>query len=344
VRSIRVLAIALLATFLLGSACVTRVPVNELLKPADADVPTSVLIDRINSYGEVRTFSAEAGIHFVNYFTGLRTKADKYPETTGLIRFMRPENTRMQVKFYSKRLADMVSDGQRFRLAIYWPDDKRRFIFGSNLKDLDRMDVQELEKMNDQRLKEAGGLVNMRPQHITDTFLIKPIADADRSSVFREEVRQVDPRDFRPGSKTTSERLYYVLYVVERDEKGQAKLRRKFWFDRTQAGTPLVRQQTFENGEGRLASDVWYSNWFFVEGTKQNWPGTVTIDRRADGYRLELTLVRDTVHINSDDLTGTFELPNSEGLPELDLDSPRSPEPLRKKPAVTQFNNNSPRK
>src|SRR5262249_23945115 len=289
-----------LATTLFGSACVRRVAVNELLKPSGPDVPIGTLIDRINSYGQVRTFSAEAGIYFVNYFTGETTTAKQYPETTGSIRFMRPENTRMQVRFLSKRLADMVSNGQRFRLAIYWPDDKRRFIFGSNLKELERVDAEELRQMNDPRLSDAGGLVNMRPQHITDSFLIKPIADADRSSVFREEVTQVDPRDIRPGTKKMRERLYYVVYVVEHDEKGLSKLRRKFWFDRTQPGTPLVRQQTFDNGEGRLASDVWYSNWFSLQGTSQSWPGTVIIDRRADGYRLELSLVHDSVLINTD--------------------------------------------
>src|SRR6185295_12060221 len=141
------------------------------------------------------------------------------------------------------------------------------------------------------QLTKAGGLVNMRPQHITDSFLIKPITESDRPNCFREEVRQVEA-DIRPGKKNRLiERSYYVVYVLERDEKGQLKLRRKFWFDRSQNGTPLVRQQTFENGVGRLASDVTYSEWFTPANSDSQWPKHVIIDRRSDGYRLDLRLV-----------------------------------------------------
>jgi len=325
VRSCRFLFLAILTGVLCGSACVKRVQVNELAA-AGPELPTHALVDRINSYGQIQTFSAEVYISFVNYFTGERTKAEKYPETSGSIRFQRPENTLMRVTFLGKRLSDMVSDGEKFKLAVYWPTDKRRFIFGSNLKELERMDLEEIKRTKDPRLSEAGGLVNMRPQHITDSFLIKPITEGDRLSVFREEVRQVDPRDIKPGRKDLKERLYYVLYVLERDDKGQAKLRRKFWFDRSQPGTPLVRQQTFENGDGRLASDVWYSDWFPVPGSGRSWPGKVSIDRRTDGYRLELTLDHDSIEINGELPQTTFMLQNEQHLEELDLDIPRKPD------------------
>jgi hypothetical protein len=315
------------------------VSVNELLKPVDPPLSTETLIDRINAYGKIQTFSAEVGIQFLNYFTGEGTKADKYPQTDGSIRFKRPEHTLMRVTFLGKKLSDMVSDGQSFKLAVYWPADKRRFIFGSNLKDLERMDIEELKKVKDPRLSQAGGLVNMRPQHITDSFLIKPISDADRPNVFREEVRQLEP-NARPGKRGLVERTYYVLYVLERDEKGQAKLRRKFWFDRSQPGTPLVRQQTFENGEGRLASDVLYSNWFNLTGATQTWPGKVIIDRRTDGYRLELELIPDSIEINGDLPETTFNLENTEHLELLDLDQPRKTE--RAPAAGPNANRNSP--
>jgi hypothetical protein len=336
VRIIRITVPALLALALFSSGCVRRVPVNELLPPVDPPLSTDVLVDRINSYGKIQTFSAEVYIQFLNYFTGEGTKADKYPQTDGSIRFKRPEHTLMRVRFYGKKLSDMVSDGQNFKLAVYWPNDKRRFIFGSNLKELERMDVEELKRAKDKRLSQAGGLVNMRPQHITDSFLIKPISDADKQDVFREEVRQVEP-DSRPGKKGLVERSYYVVYVLDRDEKGQARLRRKFWFDRSQPGTPLVRQQTFENGEGRLASDVLYSKWFKLTGATQTWPGKVIIDRRTDGYRLDLDLVPDSIEINGELPETTFNLANTEHLEELDLDQPRKPE---SKPAAATSNAN----
>jgi hypothetical protein len=185
------------------------------------------------------------------------------------------------------------------------------------------MNASEIKGTNDPQLTKAGGLVNMRPQHITDSFLVKPITEDARLNVFREEVRQVEP-DTRPGKKNRLvERSYYVLYVLERDEKGQFKLRRKFWFDRSQTGTPLVRQQTFENGVGRLASDVTYGEWFTVPDSRWELPRHVIIDRRNDGYRLDLVLVRETVEVNADLPNTTFELENTEKLEEINLDEPR---------------------
>jgi len=310
------------AASLLGASCIHRVNVNALLS-SNPPLQTDELINRINAYSRIQTFSAQADVTVWNYFTGEGTKADEFPEATGLIRFKRPENTRMRVTFTGFNVADMVSDGQKFKLAIYRPQAKRRFIYGSNLTDIERMNAEEIREVKDPQLTKAGGLVNMRPQHITDSFLIKPITENDRPNTFREEVRQVEA-DTRPGKKNhLVERSYYVVYVLEHDDKGQLKLRRKFWFDRSQPGTPLVRQQTFENGVGRLASDVTYANWFMVPNTAGIWPGDVIIDRRNDGYRLELSLLRDTVEINGELPETTFELDNTENLEEINLDAPR---------------------
>jgi hypothetical protein len=322
VRSLRFFALLILASALLGSACVRKVTVSDVL-PVNSPLTTDELISRINAYGEVRTFSAQVDVVVRNYFTGVGTKAEEFPEATGLIRFQRPENTRMRVTFLGKKVADMVSDGQSFRLAVYYPTDKRRFVLGSNLKEVDRMDPEELRQAKNPQLSQAGGLVNMRPQHITNSFLIKPISSDSRNDVFREEARLVEP-DTRPGRKNRFvERTYYVVYVLEHGEKGQAKLRRKFWFDRTQPDTPLVRQQTFENGEGRLASDDFYSKWFTIPNSNLKWPGHVIIDRRGDGYRFEMTLENDTVEVNQELPDTTFVLENTENLEELNLDAPR---------------------
>ncbi len=316
---------------LLGSSCVHRVKVNELL-PINGPLSVDQLVERINAFSQIQTFSAQSDLTVWNYFTGDGTQADEFPSATGLIRFKRPEKTRMNVTFIGARVADMVSDGQKFKLAIYRPQDKRRFIFGSNLADIDRMDIEEIRETKDPHLAKAGGLVNMRPQHITDSFLIKPITETDRLNTFREEVRQVE-EDKRPGKKNRLvERSYYVVYVGDRDEKGQFKLRRKFWFDRSQSGTNLVRQQTFENGVGRLASDVIYSDWFAVPNSKAELPKHVIIDRRNDGYRLDLMLVSESVEVNAELPPTTFELDNPEKLDEINLDEPRkvSTEPPRK--------------
>jgi hypothetical protein len=319
-RHILILTIATCA--LLGSACVRKVNVNELL-PVNPPLATDDLINRINAHSKIQTFSAQADVTVRNYFTGAGAEADEFPSATGLIRFKRPEETRMNVDFYGAKVAEMVSDGQKFKLKILRPLDKRRFVYGSNLGDIERMNAAEIKETKDPQLTKAGGLVNMRPQHITDSFLIKPITESDRLNTFREEVRQVE-EDKRAGKKNRLvERSYYVVYVLERDEKGQPKLRRKFWFDRSQVGTPLVRQQTFENGVGRLASDVTYSDWFTPANSNSVLPKHVIIDRRNDGYRLDLMLVADTVEVNVELPSTTFELENTENLEELNLDAPR---------------------
>ena len=310
------------AVVLLGSACVRKVTVNEVL-PVNAPLTTDDLINRVNTYSEVKTFAAQADVVVRNYFTGVGTKAEEFPEATGLIRFQRPESTRMRVTFLGKKIADMASDGQSFRLALYYPNDKRRFVYGSNLTEFERMDPEDLKEARDPQLSQAGGLVNMRPQHITNSFLVKAITPECRNQVFREEIRQVEP-DARPGKKNRFvERTYYVVYVLDHDEKGQAKLRRKFWFDRTQPDTPLVRQQTFENGEGKLASDDFYSKWISIPNSNLKMPGLVIIDRRNDGYRLEMTIDKETVEVNQELPGTTFTLENTEKLEELNLDAQR---------------------
>ncbi|HSE96682.1 MAG TPA: hypothetical protein VLD57_00340, partial [Blastocatellia bacterium] len=169
----------------------------------------------------------------------------------------------------------------------------------------------------------AGGLLNMRPQHLTDAFLIKPTALSDQTEVFREEVRQDEIETQSSKKKPRVERTYYVLYVLERNSTGFLELRRKYWFDRTQRDTPLVRQQTFENGGGKVSSDIIYADWFVVSGTNRRWPARVIVDRRNDGYRIELTLVKETVEINLELPGTTFVLENTEGLKEVDLDATR---------------------
>ncbi|MBI3654675.1 MAG: hypothetical protein HY231_26890 [Acidobacteria bacterium] len=331
----RSLAFLFLALALVNAACIKHLTVPEQLavKPP---VSMEELVRRINSFQEIKTFGSQGSIVVRNYFTGEKDKADQLPGANFVIRLMRPENIRLQVKapVIGNQVADMVSDGKMFRLAIYYPDDKRQFIYGSNLEDLHRMERSDLK---DPTLIKAGGLLNMRPQHITDAFLIKPIDG--NLEVFREEVLQ-EEADTRPNKKGKRvNKSYYVLYVIERDQTGDQNglthLRRKFWFDRNQAGTPLVRQQTFESN-GRLASDIAYGQWFTVPNSTRSFPETITIDRHNDGYRIELSNEKENSEINLELNDTTFRLENTEKLPEKNLDDARKSAPAtsaeKKKP------------
>jgi hypothetical protein len=271
-----------------GSACIKRVTVPETL-PVNSPVAVDELVDQINKLTKIETLHAQGGIKVTNYFTGKENKADELPGGNQSLWFKRPEKILMQVKapIISKQIVDMATDGSKFQLALYYPNEKRQFIYGSSLKQIKRVEVKDLK---DPRLKEAGGLVNMRPQHITDAFLIKPLDASHR--VFREEVMQ-EEADVRPGKRGKRVyRSYYVIYITSDksvNQSGMGELKRKFWFDRTASGNPLVRQQVFEN-DGELASDITYAMWFNVPDSAVQCPEKVIVDRREDGYKLELTI------------------------------------------------------
>jgi len=322
VRRFSLFALLIVATSIFGSACVKKISVAESL-PLRRNFTVEELVSRINAYAQAQTYSSQADLTVVNYFTKNQSKADEYPQATGLLRLQRPENIRMQVTFFSAEVADMVTDGEKFRVAIYRPEDKRQFIYGSNLKHFDRMDMGELKGAKDPRVEEAGGLINMRPQHITEAFLIKPVANDDHTSVFNEEIRQEETIIDVNRKKRLVARVYYVVYVLEHKDDGKVELRRKFWFDRTQDNTPLVRQQIFENGGGKESSDIRYAGWSVPSGNQLQWPLDVTIDRRLDGYKLHLKISESSLEINGEMTDQTFVLENHKNLKELNLDEPR---------------------
>ena len=315
----------ILAALLLSSACILprKVAVPEVL-PLNAPLTSTELIQRINDYARVKSFSAQTTVYVRDYLTGERAKAKDFPGATGLIRLQRPENVRMLVSFLGMNIADMTSDGQKFRLAIFQPDHARAFVRGSNLKEYHRMEAAELKETDNPSLKEAGALANIRPQHVTSAFLIRPI-DLQHDEFLREESRLIEP-DTESGKKGRMvERSYYILYILEHGTGGQVFLRHKYWFDRTREGTPLVRQQIFENGDGKLGTDIFYNGLYQMKDQGLVWPEKVRIERRNDGYSIEMELDKETVEINAELPATTFVLENTERLKEIDLDIPRQP-------------------
>lgn len=316
----------------LSAACVKHITVAEPL-PVNPPLAMDELVNRVNQLADFQTFGARGTIQVTNYFTGKTNKADELPGANYIIRLKRAEKLRLRVSapFIGKQVADMATDGDRFQLAIFWPDDKRQFVYGNNLDEIKR--VGEEVELKDPTLQKAGGLLNMRPQHITGAYLFTPISP--QMNVFREEVRQEERETQGPKKGKRVERSYYVLYVIERNgemnggenggQGGALMLRRKFWFDRTRPGTPLVRQQTFENG-GRNASDIYYLDWVAVRGTNRSVPKRIKLERRNDGYGVEL-ITEDNIEINEDYEDEVFLLKNTETLPERNLDEPRRQAP-----------------
>jgi hypothetical protein len=312
--------IAILAVGVL-SACVKKVPVPLDLKSAPP-VPIEELVSRINSYEKITSFTAQTGIYVFDHLTGEDGTANRFPGADGMLVFARPDKIRIKVNapIVGSDVADMTSDSEQFRLAVYWPKEDRMYIHGTNLNELRRMNADDIKDAKDPRLKQAGALANIRPQHITDAFIIKPIPLDGRVEYFKEEDKEVEPNPKPTRKNKMVSRTYDVLYVLQRGDSGRLHVRRKFWFDRTRPGVPLVRQQTFENGDGRLGSDVVYDDFFSVPNTGLAMARTIKISRPNDGYDIWLLLNQDSVDVNPE-LPGTaFVLENREHMKDMDLD------------------------
>jgi hypothetical protein len=299
-----------------ASGCIRRsATVPQMLAVKD-QVSVQELVERINSYQQIKTLAAQVEIGVTDTFKGVQ-----YTTANGALRLQRPAKIRMKIiaPVINSDVVDMTTDGQKFSLAIYRPKDKRMFVRGSNR--VRSVGADELTQTTDPRLKEAGGLANIRPQHITEAFIIKPIIGDPNTEYFREEDVETEPDPRPKKSGHFVDRTYYVLYVMERVEGGELHVRRKFWFDRTQEGTPLVRQQIFDNGDAAAGSDITYSDFFYPPNSKWQLAQTVTITRRTDGYKMQILLVeKDSIEINSQLPPTTFVLENTEHMKELDLD------------------------
>jgi hypothetical protein len=320
----RGILLAVLVAVAATAGCVRNVTVPRLL-PVEPNLTLDQLVARVNDYGRELQISAPVTLQFRDRQGAVSGKNKEYPAADGRLVLLRPNNIRLQVKFpvVGTKVADMASDGEQFQVKVYYPENKRKFIRGSNAGRYKRVEADT--STADPALQRAGALANMRPQHLTDAFLIKPVAlDGVQTVYFLDEDRVIE-RDTRPGAKKGAEveRRYYVLTLLERVDGGpEARVTRRLWFDRTQTGTPLARQELYE--DGRIATRVVYSGFFTTAGSLA-WPERVQIERIEDGYSVDVIFERSDVEINGERVPDeAFILANTEQFEAVDLD--RMPE------------------
>jgi outer membrane lipoprotein-sorting protein len=302
-----------------AAGCVrdVRVPPQLRLQPR---LTLPHIVDRIKRYGDVQEISAPVTLRFRDLRGAATGKNKEYPAANGRLILSRPERIRLVVTapIIGKRIADMVSNGEKFRLKVLWPEDKRKFIRGSNAGRYKRIEGEG--QSSDPALQQAGTLANIRPQHLTDAFLVKPLElDGADTVYFLDEVPRTE-RDTRSGAKERAEvtRTYYVLTLLERIDGGpEVRVQRKLWFDRTRPGTPLARYEIYE--EGRAATVVTYDEHMTLEGGR-TWPGRVRIERVVDDYSVDVLFERSGIEINGGIPETAFELENEENLEIIDLD------------------------
>lgn len=308
-----------------------KVQVPQLLKPL-AEANKVLLLNEINRLAVVRSIHGKIDIQFEDTSFAESGIVEKYRQTEGTLVLQRPGKIYLGIQFSFVDIAQMSSDGERFRVAVLRGDEKyKRFVKGTNNAVYPRLEETSVpkdpKKPNPRNESEAvSALSNLRPQHLTDALMIQPAGDANlvyvQSEFFQEEAEST------PQAKkdTRVVRGYYLLEEFTQPSSGEARLIRRFWFDRVKA-IRLARVQFF-NDQGLLITDVSYSNeTAFGEGAKYRLPSRIEITRPHDQYKLTIAYqVPTTVELDREFRPEAFVLENSGQLPEIDLD-----ERLRKK-------------
>lgn len=326
------LILILISASLLASGCAThkKVQVAQLLTPL-AEADTARLISEVKRLATVHSIHGKVDIVFEDTSFAEAGIAEKYKQADGQITVQRPGKIYLiiQVPFIAKDIAQMTSNGESFRVAVLQGDEKyRRFVKGTNSSTYEKMDGDG-KPLGDEKPKKVmntketvNALSNLRPQHLTDALMISGIENNAQLTYVRSEFYQ-EEADNRPQAKAGMRvvRGYYLLEEFSRPSSGEARLLRRFWFDRV-AGIRLARLQTFDT-QGLLITDVSY--WDekpFGETAQVRLPSRIEITRPHDHYKLSIAYQSPAdAEIDREFQPEAFVLENRWQLPELDLDA-----------------------
>jgi outer membrane lipoprotein-sorting protein len=253
------------------------------------------LVASINSNAEkLHTLKAKVDIDS----SVLEQKKDKVtdnPQAPGYLLVRKPEMLRMQilVPLAHNTWADMVSNGQNFSLALPL---RSKFFVGSN---------RQPAKPSPQPI------YDIRPQHISDALLLKPI-DQEKEIAVLENTTEI-VKD--PKSHKDVEQLAYTLLIIDRDAKGNY-LSRKIVFSRTDL---LPHEQHIYDRQGQLMTHALYENYSDNAGIML--PAIVSIQRPIEGYSITLSMVKLDVNVPLTDDQFVLTQPPGSQLINLDTQS-----------------------
>jgi hypothetical protein len=316
------------------------VEVEKLLTPL-AQADTAQLIRVVNSIATPRSLHGKVDIQFEDTSFATSGIAEKYRTADGSIALQRPAKVYLVVQgpLAIGDVAQMTSDGEHFRIAVLKGDEKyRRFVRGTNNAVYSKLetDGNSNDSSNNKKSKATSeaqtvnALSNLRPQHLTDALLVRPI-DPKASGIFyvQTEFFESEKDPARVDSTKRIVRGYYFLEELQSSTDGAARLLRRFWFDRVN-GIRLARLQTFDD-KGVLVTDVTYGELKrFGAGGEALLPAQVGITRPQDHYKITITYqLPESVTIDKDYPPETFVLENRWGLREVDLDADKPAQPPR---------------
>jgi hypothetical protein len=306
------------------------VTVTPLLGPL-TDARTPELIAEANRMAAVRSIKGKIDIQIQDTSFAESGVAEKYRTADGTVYLQRPGQIylKIQAPFVGTNIAEMTSDGERFRVAVLQGDEKyKRFVRGTNNADYPRLEMDD-QAGGDKKKKGKNGertvstLSNLRPQHFTDALLISPIMPrTDTGMVYAQTEFYLEEPDTRPRARKGERvvRGYYLLDELAPGGETGARLVRRFWFDRV-GGIRLARLQTFDKA-GMLDSDVSYNEpKNFGEDGRLVMPSRVELTRPHDRYKLSISYQSpEAVEFDRQYQPNVFLLENKWQLPEVDLD------------------------
>jgi hypothetical protein len=316
------------------------VEVEKLLTPL-SDANTAQLFSLVNSMAGVRSIHGKVDIQFEDTSFATSGIAEKYRAADGSITLQRPGKVYLivQTPVIASDVAQMTSDGEHFRIAVLKSTDEkyRRFVRGTNNAVYPKLDEDgssnatanpAKKKKPSSEAQTVNALSNLRPQHLTDALLIRPIDPHAPGVMYAQsEFFQSEKDPAKPDSSKRVARGYYLLEEFQPAGDGGARLLRRFWFDRVN-GVRLARLQTFDE-KGALITDVSYGE-VRKFGTEGNvlMPVQVSVTRPQDHYKISITYqAPESVNIDRDYPAEAFVLANRWDLPEVDLDAEKKPGP-----------------
>jgi outer membrane lipoprotein-sorting protein len=260
------------------------------------DATLDQLVENINANAEkLKTMKATVDIDS-SVLEEKKNRVKDNPQVAGVILVRKPEMLRMRIYFplLHNVMADMVSNGKNFELAS---PIKSKFYVGSN---------QQPVKPSPQPLE------NLRPQHISDALLLKPIEEGKEIAVLENTTEVVKD----PKTHKDMEQLAYTLVVIDKDSAGYY-LSRRIVFSRTDL---LPHEQSIYNRQGQLVTFVRYEN--FTDYSGLLLPAIVSIQRPVEGYGITISMVKLDVNVPLTD--EQFVLTQPPGSQVINLDTKSS--------------------
>jgi len=303
-----------------------KITVPQLLTQL-SDANKDRLIQEVNRLSTVKSIHGKVDIQFEDTSFASSGIADQYRLVDGTITLQRPGKIYLVIQFTFVDIAQMSSDGEHFRVAVLKGDEKyKRFVKGTNSAVYAKLDTDANHSTTDNAQQKTekqtvSALSNLRPQHLTDAFMIRPI-EANNGLIYVQSQFFQEEADTRRQAKKGDRvmRGYYLLEEFSQPQGNEAKLSRRFWFDRV-SGIRLARVQTYDD-KGQITTDVSYANETTLgSGATASLPSRIEITRPQDQYKLSITYQdASSVELNREYGPKAFVLENKWQLPEVDLD------------------------